>query len=46
MITHDDLRKTKLERVVKLINQMGNSLDAPAHAEKVLTECGKNFCRL
>ena len=46
MIAPDDLRKTKLERVVELINQIGNSLDAPAYAEKVLTECGKEILQI
>lgn len=35
------------ERVVGLINQIGNSLGSPTYAEKVLTECGKEIlhCR-
>lgn len=34
------------KRVVELINQIGNSLDAPAYAEKVLTECGKEILEI
>ena len=34
------------KRVVKLINQIGNSLDSPAYAEKVLTECGKEILEI
>ena len=34
------------ERVVELINQIGNSLDSPAYAEKVLTECGKEILQI
>lgn len=34
------------KRVVELINQIGNSLDAPAYAEKVLTECGKEILKI
>ena len=33
------------KRVVKLINQIGNSLDSPAHAEN-LTECGKEILEI
>ena len=31
------------ERVIELINQIGNSLDSPAYAEKILTKCGKEI---
>lgn len=31
------------ERVAELINKIGNSLDSPAYAEKMLTECGKEI---
>lgn len=31
------------ERVIELINMVGNSLDAPAYAKKTLTECGKEI---
>ena len=34
------------ERVVELINQIGNSLDSPYYAEKVLTECGKEILQI
>lgn len=34
------------ERVVELINQIGNSLDSPVYAEKVLTECGKEILQI
>ena len=34
------------DRVVELINQIGNSLDAPAYASKVLTECGKEILEI
>lgn len=34
------------ERVIELINQVGNSLDSPAYAEKVLTECGKEILEI
>lgn len=34
------------ERVIELINQIGNSLDSPAYAEKVLTECGKEILQI
>lgn len=34
------------DRVANLINQIGNSLDAPAYAEKVLTECGKEILKI
>ena len=34
------------ERVVELINQIGNSLDAPYYARKVLTECGKEILQI
>lgn len=34
------------ERVVELINQIGNSLDSPAYAEKVFTECGKEILQI
>lgn len=34
------------ERVVELINTVGNSLDAPAYAEKILTECGKEILEI
>lgn len=34
------------EKVVKLINLIGNSLDSPAYAEKVLTECGKEILQI
>lgn len=31
------------ERVAELINKIGNSLDSPAYAGKMLTECGKEI---
>ena len=31
------------ERVVELINEIGNSLDSPDYASKILTECGKEI---
>lgn len=34
------------DRVVELINQIGNSLDSPAYVEKVLTECGKEILKI
>ena len=34
------------DRVVELINQIGNSLDSPAYAEKILTECGKEILKI
>lgn len=34
------------ERVVELINMVGNSLDSPAYAEKILTECGKEILEI
>ena len=34
------------ERVVELINQIGNSLGSPAYAEKILTECGKEILQI
>lgn len=34
------------ERVVELINQIGNSLDSPEYASKVLTECGKEIIKI
>lgn len=34
------------ERIVKLINQIGNSLDSPAYAEKILTENGKEILQI
>lgn len=34
------------DRVVELINQIGSSLDAPAYASKVLTECGKEILEI
>ena len=33
-------------RVAELINQIGNSLDSPDYASKVLTECGKEILRI
>lgn len=36
----------KKERVTELLNQIGNSLDAPEYAEKVLTECGKEILQI
>lgn len=40
-----DNRKDK-DKVVELINQIGNSLDAPAYAERLLTECGKEILNI
>lgn len=40
-----DNRKEK-DRVVELINQVGDSLDAPAYARKLLTECGKEILNI
>lgn len=37
---------TNQTRVVELINQIGNSLDSPAYAEKILTECGKEILQI
>lgn len=34
------------ERVIELINQIGNSLDSPYYAEKILTECGKEILQI
>lgn len=34
------------EKVVELLNTIGNSLDSPAYAEKVLTECGKEILEI
>ena len=34
------------ERVMELINQIGNSLDSPYYAEKILTECGKEILQI
>lgn len=34
------------ERVIELINQIGNSLDSPAYSEKILTECGKEILQI
>lgn len=34
------------DRVVELINQIGNSLDSPAYAEMMLTECGKEILEI
>ena len=34
------------ERVVELINTVGNSLDAPAYAGKILTEYGKEILEI
>ena len=34
------------ERVTALINQIGNCLDSPAYAEKMLTECGKEILQI
>lgn len=38
-------RKDK-DRVVELINQIGDSLDAPAYARKLLIECGKEILNI
>lgn len=34
------------DKVVELLNTIGNSLDSPAYAEKVLTECGKEILKI
>ena len=34
------------ERVVELINEIGNSLDSPYYATKVLTECGEEILKI
>ena len=34
------------KRVVELINQIGNSLDSPMYASKILTECGKEILEI
>ena len=34
------------ERVIELINQIGNSLDSPVYVEKILTECGKEILEI
>ena len=34
------------DKVVELINQIGNSLDAPAYAAKILTENGKEIIKI
>lgn len=34
------------DRVVELINQIGNSLDSPYYANKILTECGKEILEI
>ena len=34
------------DRVAELINQIGNSLDSPYYASKVLTECGKEILEI
>ena len=34
------------DKDVDLLNAIGNSLDSPAYAEKVLTECGKEILKI
>lgn len=34
------------ERVVELINQIGESLDSPDYAAKVLVECGREILEI
>lgn len=34
------------DKVIELINQIGNSLDSPAYATKVLTENGKEIVKI
>lgn len=34
------------DKVVELINEIGNSLDAPYYASKVLTSCGKEILEI
>lgn len=34
------------EKVVELINTIGNILDSPEYASKVLTECGKEIIKI
>lgn len=34
------------ERVIELINQIGNSLGSPAYAAKIITECGKELLQI
>ena len=34
------------EKVIELINQIGNALDSPAYAAHVLTECGKEILKI
>ena len=48
MILFEKWRKfmNSKEKVIELINQIGNSLDSPAYAEKVLTECGKEILEI
>ena len=43
---YDNKEKKMKERVVELINQIGNSLDSPTYAEKILTECGKEILQI
>lgn len=34
------------DRVAELINQIGNSLDSPEYASKILVECGKEILEI
>lgn len=34
------------ERVAELINRIGNALDSPYYASKILTECGKEILEI
>lgn len=34
------------DKVIELINQIGNSLDSPVYAEKVLTGNGKEIVKI